>query len=95
MKQTFVCLLILVIYGCAHADNKGIEDRAMHCEPVESEECIKLRARADRFVEKQRKVITCPEGFVLYKDNFGDRCVSEREVRKWLRSLQRQMNRPM
>jgi len=87
MKILPVVLTAVGFYGCAYSGH--IEDRALSCKPHESEECVKLRERADRWAEEQREKESerCPEGFILFKDNFGSRCVTEKEAREWIRGI--------
>tara|TARA_R100000808_G_scaffold3330_1_gene11901 strand:+ start:4119 stop:4391 length:273 start_codon:yes stop_codon:yes gene_type:complete len=76
-------LLVFELYAC---ESTPIEEQAIFCKPVESDECVTLRKKADRLAAiKDRRVRgTCPPSYVRYRDHRGERCVSEREVNRML-----------
>ncbi len=84
IRILLVYALVLLVVGSCHATS--LDERAIMCKPVDSEECVSLRKQADRLAAiKDRRITgTCPPSYVVYKDHKGTRCVSEREVNHML-----------
>jgi len=83
-----VLLFVALLASCETFSSKGpsLDERAMMCKPVQSEECVALRKRADRQAVLRNRP-KCPSNYVLYRDFKGERCVSEREISRMLELL--------
>ena len=74
-----IILILIITVSC---ETVSLEERSIMCKPVDSDECIKLRKRADRLIHIREG--RCPSDYVIYRDHKGSRCVSEREINRML-----------
>lgn len=64
---------------------EDIDVRSQRCKPHESQYCVDMRKRADKWLE--RKEERCPDGFILFKVRESSRCVSQSQVRRMLKPM--------
>ena len=79
IRMALFLAVFVFFYGC---ETVSLEEQSIMCKPVDSDECIKLRKRADRLIHIREG--RCPSDYVIYRDHKGSRCVSEREINRML-----------
>ena len=82
VAHKYSSLLLLIFSGCA---SESLLEIAKACGPVN--ECQKEWDDYNRAEERKKEDKGCPGDMVVYRDNWGTRCVSRDAIKQLLESL--------